>query len=504
MNVSLAARRTLLLVSLLVAAAARADVVHLVGGGKLEGEIAEETDKFVVVKAGGGKVSIARSQIESIERTPAPPPLPKNASTKTGPHFRVTCHFADDAFAAEALAWAEDAWPATIEAIGAAPAKLDHPLDVHIYRDPDEFAAVEKKFFGGSAPKDRGGFADRGTQTAYVTVQDSYDGAVWKRFGAPTWKLDTVAHEAAHLTALVGAANGRFHPSWFAEGLAEHVEKFVHRARTDAGGPTSDLYMSMQMAACRLLRRQGLLPEPRAIVQERIGHLDEFNRYAVNWAFFELLLRPEQRARTEKLLAEMRAMEAGDSYGRRLAGAFDTIWGDAGLDDLNDAFRRLVDSFEPKWEAWGAADVRVDQWITWSADGKSGAEIWRPPGVAAKAFRISGAFEILKGDGQANVLFGRNDDGFIAAALSGKTGATVYEYRASDKSWRTVAHGVDALPVGEGPTAFDVQVDGEAVRVSVGGKPVVETTLPGRNLSGPWGVGVGAGTTAVWTGVTVK
>jgi len=501
MHVSPTARRTVLVALLVAVASARADVVRLKNGGKIEGEVVSETPTTVVVNSGSGKVSVDRALIESIERTPTP--APTIVTTRTGPHFRVSCHFEAGVFADEALAAAEAAWPATIEALGAAPAALERPLDVHVYRDPAEFAAVKLKLMGGVDRRDHSGFADYASQTAHVKISHAYDDAVWKRFGSPTHVLDSVAHEAAHLTALTCAANGRFHPRWFSEGLAEHAAKVVHRGRAGRGGPASDAHMSAQMSECRLLRRQGLLPEPRAIVQGRIDHLDEYDRYAVEWAFFELLLTPEQRGRTGKLLAEMSSMAAGDDFGGRLTGVVEKLWGDKGLDDLNDALRRLVDSFEPPWDTDGTIDVRGEQWIQWAE--ADGARSWRTARIGRKDYRLTGAFEIVSGDARrVEVDLGRDDAGFVAVAFDANGGVSVSQYSEADGEWRVLASGGDAGTIGAAKTEFEIRVGVDSIRVSVGGKEVVAAPLGDRDLFGAWGVGVHAGAAAVWTGVTLQ
>jgi hypothetical protein len=49
--------------------AARADVVYLEGGGKIDGRIVEETDRAVVVKSAVGDVTVERRRVVRIERT---------------------------------------------------------------------------------------------------------------------------------------------------------------------------------------------------------------------------------------------------------------------------------------------------------------------------------------------------------------------------------------------------------------------------------------------------
>ena len=64
---------TSLLVLLALATAARADVVHLKTGAKLEGTIESESERAVVLKLPNGRVTISRAQIASIEHVEAKP-----------------------------------------------------------------------------------------------------------------------------------------------------------------------------------------------------------------------------------------------------------------------------------------------------------------------------------------------------------------------------------------------------------------------------------------------
>src|SRR5688572_18402258 len=71
MRLSLASAAAAALALALTAAAARADVVHLVDGGKLEGRVEEKGDDVRIVLE-GGSVTLPRTKIRSIDKAEPP------------------------------------------------------------------------------------------------------------------------------------------------------------------------------------------------------------------------------------------------------------------------------------------------------------------------------------------------------------------------------------------------------------------------------------------------
>ncbi len=484
------------------AAGARADVVRLRNGGKVEGEVVSETPTTIVVNSAGGKVVLDRALVESVERVARVVPVERTA-TKTGAHFSVTCHFDDEACAAEALAAAEAAWPATLELLGAEPPTIEHPLDVHIYRDPAEFAAVDAKLTGGKMAGDHSGFADPRTRTAHLLVKPDYDDAVWRRVGVPRDCLASVAHEASHLTVQACIDNGARFPSWLAEGIALHVETKVRIAL----GAGAGVGPSMRTYRCRDLRKCGLLAEPRALLQSRVDHLDPQDRYALYATFFEFLLRPERLKQTNALFATIRATPAGDDFGARLTAAIDATWDGAALDEMNDAFRRYVDSLQPTWDVWwGHMDVAGARWVQWSDD-DDGTYAFPAPPIRAKKYIISGSFELAAGAArQAGVVVGEADAGRVVVLFDANDGVCVQEYRSADKQWHDVEFDGAAKTrrIADAKTSFEIHVVGDAIHVALDGNDVGSVSLKGRGLSGSWGVYAHAKSAVIWTDVALK
>jgi len=64
--------KRLILVFALAAAPAFADDVHLKGGGRVTGEIVEQTDEFVTVDIGGGTLTVRASSVVGIEKSMSP------------------------------------------------------------------------------------------------------------------------------------------------------------------------------------------------------------------------------------------------------------------------------------------------------------------------------------------------------------------------------------------------------------------------------------------------
>jgi len=65
-------RRGIIVVIALAAAPLFADVVHLKGGGRITGEIVEQTAESVTVNIGGGNLSVGASSVVRIEKSTSP------------------------------------------------------------------------------------------------------------------------------------------------------------------------------------------------------------------------------------------------------------------------------------------------------------------------------------------------------------------------------------------------------------------------------------------------
>jgi len=480
---------------------ARGDVVHLKGGGKVEGDIAVETSTTIVVNAADGKVSIDRSDIESIERSATSAPTPP--TVRTGAHFRITCHFASDSCAEEALAAAESAWPLTLAVLGVDPRPVDSPLDIHLYRNPAEYAAVNAKLVGG-VMSGYEGFCDRKTHSAHVRVLPDYDDVLWNRVGAPRDFVQAAAHEASHLTMDACFVNGVHAPEWLSEGVALHVEGQVAAVRGWRAADVPDVRESNRMAACLRLRKDGRLPGAWEIFHGRLARFGIDDRYAIHWAFFELLHRREHWEITQKLFADMRGMPAQDDFYQQLSALAEATWGRKGLDELNDSLKKYVDTFRPTWETQGNLDVSGGRWIEWT-NIDSPAWAWRVAEIGRRIERMTGSFEIPAGSmREVSIDLGRSEAGFVAVIFNSTDGVRISEYKTADKSWHDVSGSLSGQPIVDAKSEFEIHVVGDSIHVALAGKEVASATLAGRDLSGPWGVGVHAGTTAIWTGVTAK
>ncbi|MBI3097949.1 MAG: tetratricopeptide repeat protein [Planctomycetes bacterium] len=66
-----------LALSLTLVAAARADIIWLKSGGRVEGLVADSGDSYEVTTKSGGKVTVAKDQVDRIEKKPFTPDPPK-------------------------------------------------------------------------------------------------------------------------------------------------------------------------------------------------------------------------------------------------------------------------------------------------------------------------------------------------------------------------------------------------------------------------------------------
>jgi hypothetical protein len=485
------------------------DVVRLKQGGKIEGEIVEETATKVVLKAGGGVVTVDTAEIAAIDRsarsetTSSAAEAPAAKSVSTGARFRVTCHFADPSIASECLAAAEAAWSATLATLGEKTIPVERPLEINVYDQPAECSAAQTRA-GARIQEDVGGFCDHASRSAHVLLSPLLDIEIYKKIGAPNHILSTVAHEACHLTVGTCLPNGP-HPSWLAEGIAQHVESEVHRVRRASAGLEADPYWATSMVACQRLLRSKSFPGVRAIIQGRLGNLSAFDTYAVHWAFFEVLFQPAQRARFDELLETLRRMPPGPDLANRLERKATAIWGDEGIADLEDALSSYVDGLAPEWSITGALDVTGDRWMQWSPSAGDAACAWRVARIGRANYVVSGTIEFLSGsDPAAGISFGLDGGGFVSVSLSARGGVQVSERNCSGDEHRELVGTTLVKPLAARKTAFEVHVDCTTIRVRLDGLDVIPAMATGRELTGPWGLEANAGTVALWSGMRVR
>ena len=424
-----------------------------------------------------------------------PPPIGSRAETT---HFVARCHFEDDALARATADAAEAAWPPTLQLLQRDAPELEARLPVHVYASVTDFVAAEQALTQGAFRVNRF-FSHWKSRATHATLLPDCDKTVREALGARPHFFRQVAHEASHLTVFATIPNHESHPDWLAEGMATWVAEQISRERGWSQEGHDTPFYSDRMTHCQALRAKGTLPEPRAILQDHIGHLTHDEQYAVWWAFFRFLKEGHSQ-QIERIIDTATRMAGGAKFTKRLYAKIGAIWDRDGLDALNAAFRKYVDAFTPVWdEAYRCLETHGDTW-TQVGFSDNNAMAWRaaPRGVR---YAISGKVTIAPArNPQANVLLAKTDEGFFSVALRAGVGVTLLQFRRG--AWTNHQFVEQDLQAGT-PVAFEIRVEKDRIAVTSNGVKTIEKTLP-FSLGGRWGVGVQAAAGAVWQGVRMK
>ena len=417
-----------------------------------------------------------------------------------GEHYVVRMDFDDATLAKTVLEVAETAWTHTL-AFFDLTSKAPHPkLDVHIYGTVKAFQSAEKKLTRGRFAKSLA-FTHHDTRSCHCTLVPGGDRTLQRTLGISEHFLRQVGHEASHAASYVLYVNYRSHPDWLAEGVATHIAERIAVERKWTADVSASPFYGMRIVNCKTLRHRGLLPEPRAIVQDELRHLPTDRRYSVWWSFFRFLVERYKKPLGE-ILKEARALGGGHGYTSRLYDIVRKHFDDKALDALNDEYRGYIDALAAEWsEPHRSLEVRGLRW-TQMAYPQTNAVAWQHPARAAD-YRVTGQVTIASSKNpQANVLVGGTEAGFYSIAFRAASGVTIFEHVSRGNRWNKLKHEPHAFPTGK-PISFDIRVDGDMIDVGFGGEHRLNLRVA-RPLAGRIGVGVQAGGGATWQGVRVR
>jgi hypothetical protein len=446
----------------------------------------------------------AKAEPPADDRRPAADDVVKKSE-----HYRVLCHGLDAAVADASLESAEAAWRVVADLFPEAPvAPHAGALDVHVYRRFEEFkaACAARGYEQLAAERLNLAFAD--TLTAYVWFRPECDDVAMARIGVPWGHRRRVAHEAAHLAFFERFRAGASLPDWLKEGPAIHAENASIVAMGFPPDLARDPTSGGRIATCRRMRRLGVFPTASHVLLDRLGAMKRWDRMAVQWAFFRFLLDPVRLQRSRVVFDAARRMTPGQGGGDRLVAAARGAWGDDGFDALSDEFGAFVDTLSAEWDEWsGDLSVADARWIQTSDDGCAIA--WREGDVGRPEYAIDGAFEIEPGrkGSMMMVLLGRTDARFLVVCFDGGRGVDVYDgvrgKTTADVQWNWMGGEKSDAPAIGVATRFEVRATKDAVQVKLGERDVLSVPLKGRDVTGPWGVGVSADALGIWDGVAL-
>ena len=138
-------------------------------------------------------------------------------------HFRTFCHFPNKKIQAIADKTAEAIWPIGMEFYKWPSKSMRKPMEVHIYRTPNEYRKMDMKLTRGKFQKNLA-FSHSDTKSAHIALQPPCTDEVLAEIGLPVQTQILIAYEAAHLMRFHLFDNFGLHPDWFASGTASYIE----------------------------------------------------------------------------------------------------------------------------------------------------------------------------------------------------------------------------------------------------------------------------------------
>jgi hypothetical protein len=320
-----------------------------------------------------------------------------------------------------------------------------------------------------------------------------------------------VAHEAAHLAGFERIPASPWLPSWLVEGTAMCAEQPALAAMGFQGDAASEPATGRCMTACQRLRREGTMPTAADLVAGRSSPADKWDNLAVSWAFFQFLLKPEQKAAAAALFEAARRTKSEPAAASAFIEAAKRGLAKEKLSALSDAFAKFVDGLKPAWSARsGSFSVSGAKWVQWSDVGEGCGLAWRETPVGRAEYSVEGKFEILPGrpESMMIVVLGRSDAGYLAVTFDAKDGVSAFDAKRgksdADIAWTPIASGSRDGPKVGAQHAFACRVTSSVMTVTLDGAEALVVPVAGRDMTGPWGVGTAEGALGIWSDVALK
>ena len=428
--------------------------------------------------------------------------LPAQTPRASGPNFEVLAHGLAESDARAALELLEEAGARILKVLGTRPE--GGPLAVHLYASGTEYEAAETARTGGRF-RDNRAFSFQEDLTSHVLWEPLWPAPQRAALGLPLQVRRLLVHEVAHLLVYATfPGRGRWHPPWFAEGLAQWCERHA------APGPVPELeqpWDSDSRARLQELQRTGALPPLADVFAGVEPALERRARYALYAGAFAWLMEKHPRVMV-RFLGRARKLPAVAAPSR-LGVELKRVFPKQRWQHMDREFGKWTGALEPRWqEPIRSLEVREDLWLQ-SSLGPFNAVSWRTEPLPAAGFEWRGTVEVLgvlpghTGAGQMNVLLDRQDSGFLAVALVASGRVVLFDHRIRGNRWQQIAVG-SCPPLGAGePAAVAIVRRGKTLAVHVAGERVLEVEWS-RPWTGSWGVGVQRGTFGTWRGVEVQ
>ncbi len=440
----------------------------------------------------------------------------EETTRQRGKHFEVVLHFESKRCAREALEVVEALWTHAAEFYDLRERKPEKLLEVHLYRDIADYEAAEAKLTKGAFKRNLA-FAHFDTKSAHVSMQPEVSDDVLQQQGLPLQTRNLLAHEAAHVVRYAMLPNFRDHPDWFEDGAAQWLKYETLLGLKLIDGIEEDPMSSRAIGRVQKALADGRLPSVAALLEDKKGDLDFYERYAARRLLVTYLTTGDHKPRFAKFRKALRRMGGGRGYTTRAHARLREAFGAKAYGELEAGFQAWVRERKPQWyEIYRSLDARGSTWRQSAFSGKNAiawrtADAWpKPAGGKAKppAYRLTGELEIIPSYGkQMNLLLGKSDAGFISVAFTAGYGLNVFDFNAKTNRWNRLAS-VKCPDLEHGKRVrFQVRIEGGKLLGAVGPAKhkrgvEFEVAIPAHHpMNGPWGVGAQKGTSGVWYGV---
>ncbi|MBK8977377.1 MAG: hypothetical protein IPM29_15810 [Planctomycetes bacterium] len=420
-----------------------------------------------------------------------------------GEHVALVAHGFDAAVAAGALE-VVDAVPPLIAAelgVTAAPRSAPKP-EIHLYRTAEAFVAADRARTGGRFARNLACALWDGT--AHVALQPEVGDAYLAQLGLPAATLRLLAHETAHVARFALCPGHRAHPRWLLDGLAFTISHRRLRALGRSAAMPDEPVFATGLATARRLATEDRLATVAELLGRATTDADDatpgrrFHELYAQHLAFACFLQQLDAGRPWTALCATLARLPADATPADADAALAACVPAAGLDA---AWSTFAAALAPSWvedhrSLATAADDPASLVQTAFADTDAIAW-WTAPCPRGGALRTAVAF-LPGATGQADLLLGRDDTGFVQVALVRGIGATVRRHHTDGDRWELLAeHPRPAL--GRAASA-EIELRWSAaghVTLTLDGDVALDRDL-GCELAGAAGLGCPAGTAVRW------
>ena len=373
-------------------------------------------------------------------------------------------------------------------------------LDVHLYRNRDEFNAADKKLTGGQFEKNQA-FAHHDSQSAHVALQPPVSDDLLKTVGLPRLSAGLLAHEMAHLVRFNHMPHSfKDHPQWLVDGVASFLDQRVLAATGYSKDPEHDPDFGFDCRRVRKLLEHRKLPSATTLLDNQTLEVGFYHRYSVRGIFVSMLAS-KYPTEFQAFLQDLRRLGGGPNFAERSKKLLlEHLAVDAKT--LDRQFEKYVESLSPVWcEAGRSLETFGPEWNQISFPGST-ATCWRQSALN-DSFTVSTTATIHNAGGnQLNIRIGQRES-FSQISITAGYGLNVFQF--ADGEWNMgLKEKVDGIKINK-PIKLSIEHDHRtrATLVKLDGKNIFEGKMT-LGTNNKLALGVQNGSAVTWEKLRVE